>query len=85
MRQACDAALSGQSEQAGAIDERLSGLHAAMFLEPNPIPVKWAVARLGLIGEGIRLPLTWLDDQFHPAVASAMKAAGLQIEVQGRT
>jgi 4-hydroxy-tetrahydrodipicolinate synthase len=85
MRQACDAALRGQSEQAREADERLSGLHSAMFLEPNPIPVKWAVARLGLMGEGIRLPLTWLDDRFHPAVASAMRAAGLQIEMQSST
>jgi 4-hydroxy-tetrahydrodipicolinate synthase len=85
MRAVCDAALQGQIEGAREIDGRLSALHAAMFLEPNPIPVKWAVARLGLIGEGIRLPLTWLEDRFQPAVASAMQAAGLETGVRDRT
>ncbi|UCC13236.1 MAG: 4-hydroxy-tetrahydrodipicolinate synthase [Gammaproteobacteria bacterium] len=85
MRAVCDAALQGQIEGAREIDGRLSGLHAAMFLEPNPIPVKWAVARLGLIGEGIRLPLTKLEDRFQSAVASAMQAAGLETGVRDKT
>jgi len=52
-------------------------LHTAMFVESNPIPVKWAVEQLGLIQSGIRLPLTQLSEQYHQQVKTAMQAAGI--------
>lgn len=58
-------------------NEILKGLHTALFLESNPIPAKWAVAELGLADEGIRLPLTWLSEEYHGVVKTAMKKAGV--------
>ena len=55
----------------------IAALHRSLFVEPNPIPVKWALAELGLIDEGIRLPLVPLDAAFHDEVRAAIKAAGL--------
>jgi 4-hydroxy-tetrahydrodipicolinate synthase len=77
MHDMCAAALAGQHAQAAAINEKLMPLHLAMFVEANPIPVKWAVARLGLVGQGIRLPLTPLSERLHDDVLAAMKAAGV--------
>jgi len=74
----CAAALSGNHPEAALINEKLMPLHLAMFVEANPIPVKWAVARLGLIGPGIRLPLTPLSDRLEDEVLAAMKAAGIR-------
>ena len=73
----CELAIAGQAEEARAINDRLLPLHAAMFVESNPIPVKWAVEQLGLIQSGIRLPLTRLSAQYHPQVKSALQSAGL--------
>ena len=73
----CAAALAGDAETAAAIDSDLAALHRALFVEPNPIPVKWALAELGLIDDGIRLPLVPLDPAFHAEVRAAIKAAGL--------
>ena len=70
-------ALAGNAEEARAINERLLPLHTAMFLEANPIPVKWAVEQMGLIQSGIRLPLTRLSEQYHQQVKTAMQAAGI--------
>jgi len=78
MHELCSAARAGRHAEAVAINKRLMPLHLAMFVEANPIPVKWAVARLGLIGTGIRLPLTPLNDKFHAQVLGAMRAAGLE-------
>jgi len=75
MRALCDAARSGDRERATDIDNDLRGLHDALFLESNPIPVKWAVEQLGLAGPGIRLPLTRLDERYHGAVRDAMQMA----------
>jgi 4-hydroxy-tetrahydrodipicolinate synthase len=72
----CELALAGEAEAARAINKRLLPLHDAMFVESNPIPVKWAVERLGLIQAGIRLPLTRLSEQYHLQVKTAMKDAG---------
>jgi 4-hydroxy-tetrahydrodipicolinate synthase len=77
MHDMCAAALAGQHAQAASINEKLMPLHLAMFVEANPIPVKWAVARLGLIGPAIRLPLTPLSERLHDDVLVAMKAAGV--------
>ena len=79
MHELCDAALAGRHEAAAAIDERLVPLHKALFVEANPIPVKWAVQRMGLIGPGIRLPLTPLSAGLHATVEAAMVAAGVQL------
>jgi 4-hydroxy-tetrahydrodipicolinate synthase len=79
MRALCDAARAGDAEQASRIDADLEPLHKALFLESNPIPVKWAVCRMGLIGPGIRLPLTELSQQFHAAVLDAMVRAGVEV------
>lgn len=73
----CAAALSGNHALAAQINEKLMPLHLAMFVEANPIPVKWAVSRLGLIGPGIRLPLTPLSERLEDDVLAAMKAAGI--------
>ena len=77
MAQLCAAALAGDRAAAEAINERLAGLNDALFLEANPIPVKWALQQRGLIGAGIRLPLTTLDEQYQAAVVAAMEAAGV--------
>ena len=71
----CELALAGKAQEARAINQRLLALHDAMFLESNPIPVKWAVEQLGLIQSGIRLPLTRLSEQYQSQVAAALKAA----------
>jgi 4-hydroxy-tetrahydrodipicolinate synthase len=77
MHDLCAAALSGEHDVAAAIDARLAPLHKDLFVEPNPIPVKWAVHRLGLIGKGIRLPLVPLSDAARATVEAAMRAAGV--------
>jgi 4-hydroxy-tetrahydrodipicolinate synthase len=71
------AALAGDRARTEAINDRLAGLHKALFLESNPIPVKWAVGQLDLIPPGIRLPLTPLSEPFQPAVRAAMRQAGV--------
>lgn len=72
-----NAAVAKNRVQAIALDAPLRGLHKALFIEANPIPVKWAAAKLGLCGSGIRLPLTWLSEEAEPAVTAAMRQAGL--------
>jgi 4-hydroxy-tetrahydrodipicolinate synthase len=71
------AALSGDRTQAEFFDKKLSELHKALFLEPNPVPVKWALNQLGMIPTGIRLPLTMLSESLHPVVRVAMRYAGV--------
>ena len=71
------AARRGDAARAAELDGRLAGLHTALFLEPNPIPAKWALARMGLMGEGIRLPLTPLSPEVQPKVLSALQQAGI--------
>ena len=75
MHDMCEAAITGDREQAEAIDARLAALHKALFVESNPIPVKWAVHQLGLMGPAIRLPLTPLSEQHHETVRQAMLLA----------
>lgn len=70
------AAGKGEREKAERLDAPLASLHQALFLETNPIPVKWALERMGLIGPGIRLPLTELDARHHAALTSALREAG---------
>lgn len=77
MHELCAAALSGDAKRAIATNQRLIGLHQKLFVEANPIPVKWALARMGRIGDGIRLPLTPLSGTHHDTVAGALREAGL--------
>ncbi len=77
MSQMCAAALRGAANEARAINAKLMPLHEKLFVESNPIPVKWAVAELGKIGGGIRLPLTPLSESVRPIVLAAMRSAGL--------
>jgi 4-hydroxy-tetrahydrodipicolinate synthase len=76
MHDMCAAARAGDGQRARAIDERLMGLHQSLFVEANPIPVKWALKEMGLIEGGIRLPLTPLSELHHPTVRAALRAAG---------
>ena len=73
----CELAISGEVETARELNEMLMPVHRNLFVESNPIPVKWALAEMGLIPEGIRLPLTWLSEQCHPVVREALESAGL--------
>jgi len=73
----CELIADGRVEEARAVDASLLGLHKALFVESNPIPVKWAVAKMGLIGESIRLPLTILGEQFHADLIEAMQSANV--------
>jgi 4-hydroxy-tetrahydrodipicolinate synthase len=77
MHEMCTAALDGDFERAEAINQRLMPLHKKLFVEANPIPVKWALHEMGLIPAGIRLPLTVLSEQYHETVRQAMKQAGV--------
>ena len=77
MAKLCQFALTGDRTQAAALNQQLSPLNKALFLEPNPIPVKWALHQRGLIGEGIRLPLTSLDEQYRATVLDALETAGV--------
>jgi len=72
----CDAAIAGKANEAHGLDELLLGLHAGLFLESNPIPVKWALMEMGKIEKGIRLPLTQLASEYHQPVRLAMRQAG---------
>lgn len=72
------AGLAGEVKAAREINDRLQGLHKHLFCEANPIPVKWACARMGLIGAALRLPLTPLSAEYHERVLAAMREAGIK-------
>lgn len=80
----CEAALEGNATLAAELDEALQALHRDLFIESNPIPVKWALERLGLIPGGLRLPLTRLSAAAEPVVESALRRAGLLVESGAR-
>ena len=73
----CAAAMRGEATAARAINDHLMPLHKALFLESNPIPVKWALHEMGMIPEGIRLPLTWLSQNCHEPLRQAMRQSGI--------
>jgi len=90
VHQMCVAALAGDVKKARELNFKLLPLHQKLFVEANPIPVKWAVAQMGLIGAGIRLPLTPMSAQFNEVVAEAMRHAGIALPgnlrvVEGKT
>lgn len=76
MHEMCAAALKNDKAKAERIDAQLAGLHKTLFVEPNPIPVKWALNQMGKIPAGLRLPLVPLDSNHHNAVRDALRAAG---------
>ena len=88
MRQMCAAALVGDVKRARDINLRLLALHQRLFAEANPIPVKWALAEMGLIEPGLRLPLSPLSDRFHQPLREALHEAGIALPglrvVEGR-
>ena len=75
MHELCAAAFAGKLELAREINLKLFPLHQKLFVEANPIPVKWVLAEMGLIGHGIRLPLTPLASQYHATLRAAMRSA----------
>jgi 4-hydroxy-tetrahydrodipicolinate synthase len=82
MHEACKAALAGDLAEARTIDASLQPLHKDLFVEANPVPVKWAMTRMGMIGNAIRLPLVELATAHHETVLRAMRAAGVTLEDQ---
>lgn len=77
MSAVCEAALAGNAALAKALNEPLTALHNDLFVESNPIPVKWALVHMGRMESGIRLPLTPLADSCHDVVRAALQRAGL--------
>jgi len=77
MHEMCKLAAQGNAAQAQQIDLKLAGLHKNLFIESNPIPVKWALHKMGLIRDGIRLPLTWLSEKSQEPLLQAMHQANL--------
>jgi len=80
MAELCRLASAGQLDAAKAIDDSLQPLNKALFSQSNPIPVKWAVNRMGLIGPGIRLPLTEFAEAYHAQMLAAMVGAGVELD-----
>lgn len=76
----CKLALAGKHEDAVELDKTLQALNKALFVESNPIPVKWAVSEMGLMAPNIRLPLTTYSEQYHEGMRSAMHTAGVRLE-----
>ncbi|NNG22457.1 4-hydroxy-tetrahydrodipicolinate synthase [Telluria aromaticivorans] len=77
MHELCAAAMAGDIARAVEINNRVLDLHARLFVEPNPVPVKWALAEMGKIPSGLRLPLAPLSSPFHDTVRTALAQAGL--------
>jgi len=77
MHELCVAAIAGDARRAMQIQMELLPLHRHLFVEPNPIPVKWAMSRLGLCGGAMRLPLTELAQEARPVVEAALRQCGL--------
>jgi 4-hydroxy-tetrahydrodipicolinate synthase len=78
MHEVCKLALAGEKEKASLLNARLAGMHHALFLESNPVPVKWALRELGYIENGIRLPLLPLNTVYHIPLREAIRHAGLE-------
>ncbi|MEX0902055.1 MAG: 4-hydroxy-tetrahydrodipicolinate synthase [Pseudohongiellaceae bacterium] len=83
MSRICRAALEGNEEEAKTLNERLMPLHANLFLEANPVPVKWALREMGMIESGIRLPLVELNYAYHDKVRQALRFAGIELTSAG--
>lgn len=79
MHEMCESALNGNLSAAKAANAKLFALHQKLFVEANPIPVKWVLQQMGLIGTGIRLPLVNLSSQYHEVLRNAMKQAEIPV------
>jgi 4-hydroxy-tetrahydrodipicolinate synthase len=77
MRELCEAAMSGQIARAIEINNRVLSLHSKLFVEPNPVPVKWALTEMGKMPSGLRLPLAPLSAQYHDTVRAALRESGV--------
>lgn len=77
MHELCDAAMNGRVAEAIAINNKLFPLHNKLFIEPNPVPLKWAMAEIGLIPSGMRLPIVPLAKEYHDTVRAAMRESGV--------
>ncbi|MDB3972888.1 4-hydroxy-tetrahydrodipicolinate synthase [Gammaproteobacteria bacterium] len=77
MHKMCKFAIDGNADEANKINSKLDILHDNLFIESNPIPVKWALQRMGLIKKGIRLPLTWLDEKYENILEESLYNAGI--------
>jgi 4-hydroxy-tetrahydrodipicolinate synthase len=77
MKEMCDAALSGEVARAVEINNRVLSLHSKLFVEPNPVPVKWALTEMGKMPSGLRLPLAPLSAQYHDTVRAALRESGV--------
>jgi 4-hydroxy-tetrahydrodipicolinate synthase len=77
MHELCTAAMNGEIARAIEINNKLIPLHQKLFVEPNPVPVKWAMAEMGLMPAGLRLPLAPLSAAFHDTVRAALREAGV--------
>ncbi len=77
MSELCAAAIAGDAEKARAINALLMPLHQTLFIEANPIPVKWALHEMGLMSDGIRLPMTWLNQRCQGPLRDAMRQSGV--------
>lgn len=84
MHEMCMAAFAGELQRAREINNKLLSLHQRLFVEANPIPVKWVVAQMGLIESGLRLPLTPLSAEHHESLRAAMREAGVSIAAERR-
>jgi 4-hydroxy-tetrahydrodipicolinate synthase len=80
MHEMCVAAMNGNIAGAIEINNRLLGLNSKLFVEPNPVPVKWALAEMGQMPAGLRLPLAPLSAQFHETVRGALREAGVSLK-----
>lgn len=80
MHEMCVMAMAGRADAAAALNARVELLHKRLFLEGNPVPVKWALHAMGLIESGIRLPLVELNPKFHAALREALQVAGISLE-----
>ena len=77
MHELCVAAIGGQAARAMSIQKQLMPVHKHLFVEPNPVPLKWAMARMGLCGGTLRLPLWPLSENQQPVVENALCLSGL--------
>lgn len=77
MHQLCDAAINQRVAEAVALNNKMAPLHNKLFVEPNPVPLKWAMAEIGLIPPGMRLPIVPLAQEFHDVVRAAMRESGV--------
>jgi 4-hydroxy-tetrahydrodipicolinate synthase len=77
MHDMCAAAFAGDLAKAQGLNNKLLGLHRHLFVEANPIPVKWVLQEMGMVQSGIRLPLTPLSSSFHDLLRGAMEQAGI--------